>query len=100
MKQAEIDRYQQDWLVSKCYGGCLHIGSGMKPIRGAVNLDPDPNRRQWADVAGVGLALPFVDGGFDTVVSSHVLPCPPKAMAYGSPALRRSTRAWVGEGVA
>ena len=28
-------------------------------------------------------------------VSSHALPCPPKATAYGSPALRRSTSAWV-----
>lgn len=74
MDQARIDFLQQEWLISKAQGRCLHIGSGMKPIIGAVNLDPNPERRPWADVAGNALALPFADGAFDTVVSSHVLP--------------------------
>jgi len=74
LEQKIIDRLQQQWLENKAIGRCLHIGSGMKPIRGAVNLDPDPNRYQWADVAGSGLALPFADATFDSVVSSHVLP--------------------------
>ena len=74
MKQQQIDKAQQHWLESKAFGRCLHIGSGSKPIHGAVNLDPDPHKRRWADVAGAGLALPFVSNTFDTVLSSHVLP--------------------------
>jgi len=74
MDQARIDEFQQEWLVSKATGQCLHIGSGMKPIPGAVNLDPNPDRQQWAEVAGDGCRLPFADASFDTLVSSHVLP--------------------------
>lgn len=74
MDQATIDREQQVWLVAQCRGRALHVGCGMKVIPGAVNLDPNPDRRKWANVAGFGDRLPFADGVFDTVVSSHVLP--------------------------
>lgn len=74
MDQVGIDHAQQVWLVAQCRGRSLQIGSGMKPIPGAVNLDPNPDRRRWAEVAGFGDRLPFADGVFDTVVSSHVLP--------------------------
>ena len=73
MQQAQIDALQQEWLVAHAVGRCLHIGCGMKPVAGAVNVDPDPHKRAWADVAALGTRLPFVDGVFDSVVSSHVL---------------------------
>lgn len=75
MNQREIDIAQQQWLVSKAVGRCLHVGSGMKRIPWAVNIDPNPER--WhglADVAADARCLPFQDGVFDSVVSSHVLP--------------------------
>lgn len=74
MDQAMIDTLQQAWLVEQARGRALHIGSGMKPIPGAVNLDPNPDRRRWAEVSGFGDRLPFMDGVFDSVVSSHVIP--------------------------
>jgi len=46
----------------------------MKPIAGAVNVDPNPERWKWADVACDAHALPFGDGCFDSAVSSHVVP--------------------------
>jgi len=73
MNQREIDEAQQAYIVNKAVGTCLHIGCGMKRIEGAVNLDPNPERWRWADVAAVGDRLPFADGVFDSVVSSHVL---------------------------
>jgi SAM-dependent methyltransferase len=73
MQQAQIDTLQQEWPVAHAVGRCLHIGCGTKPIAGAVNVDPDPGKRAWADVAALGLRLPFADGTFDSVVSSHVL---------------------------
>lgn len=73
MLQAQIDVLQQEWIVAHAVGRCLHLGCGMKPIAGAVNVDPDPAKRAWADVAAVGLRLPFADAVFDSVVSSHVL---------------------------
>ena len=74
MIQRQIDILQQQWLVAHAVGRCLHVGSGTKPIRGAINIDPDPNRYAWANVAAEGLRLPFEDGVFDSMVSSHVLP--------------------------
>lgn len=74
MDQKEIDRLQQKWIVQRAVGRCLHIGCGMKRIPGAVNLDPNPNRFAWTDVSAEGMRLPFADGTFDSVVSSHVLP--------------------------
>lgn len=74
MEQQQIDFLQQQWLVQHATGRCLHIGSGMKPITNAVNLDPDPERWPWANVAATAVQLPFADETFDTVVSSHVLP--------------------------
>ena len=74
MNQTVIDAAQQVWLVGQCFGRCLHVGCGMKTIPGAVNLDPNPERWHWSDVAGFGDRLPFADGVFDSLVSSHVLP--------------------------
>ena len=74
MDQATIDTLQQAWLVEQARGRSLHIGCGMKPIPGAVNLDPNRERYKWANVAAYGNLLPFADGVFDSVVSSHVLP--------------------------
>lgn len=73
MEQKQIDTLQQQWLIDHAVGRCLHIGCGMKRIQGAINLDPNPDRYQWSDVAAVGLRLPFCDAVFDSVVSSHVL---------------------------
>lgn len=74
MNQAQIDTAQQAWLVAMKTGRCLHVGCGMKTIPGAVNLDPNPERWRWSDVAGYGDRLPFADGVFDSLLSSHVLP--------------------------
>jgi len=74
VEQKEIDRLQHEYTLRHAVGRCLHIGCGMKKIAGAVNLDPNPERRPWSDVAGDGFRLPFLDGVFDSVVSSHVLP--------------------------
>jgi len=76
MDQAQIDRVQQGWIVRaslKHPGLCLQIGQGKKPIMWAVNIDPNPDRWAWSDVAGDALALPFESGSFDAIVSSHVL---------------------------
>ena len=73
MNQREIDIAQQQYLIDKCAGKTLQIGCGMKPIPGAINTGPNPERWQYAQVAA-GLPIPFADGVFDTVVSSHVLP--------------------------
>jgi len=74
MNQQQIDRLQQSWIEKHVIGRALQIGCGMKPIAGAVNLDPNPDRRQYVDIAGDALLLPFQDGAFDSVVSSHVVP--------------------------
>ena len=74
MEQRQIDELQQQWIVEHAVGRCLHVGCGMKKIVGAINLDPNPERRKWSDVQGEGLRLPFADGVFDSLVSSHVLP--------------------------
>lgn len=73
--QREIDRLQQEWLIGQATGHCLHVGCGEKPIAGAVNIDPNPSRAAWADLAYDVHELPAEWGGsFDSVVSSHVLP--------------------------
>lgn len=46
----------------------------MKPIAGAINADPNPERWAWADLACDAHALPFADGCLDSVVSNHVVP--------------------------
>lgn len=74
MKQRQIDILQQQWIMERAVGHCLHLGCGSKPIRGAVNIDPDPSKRKWADMVALGLWLPFPNGTFDSVVTSHVLP--------------------------
>jgi len=65
---------QQRWVEDRAVGRALHIGSGPKPIAGAVNLDPNPDRWRWIDVSGDALRFPFPNGTFDSIVSSHVLP--------------------------
>lgn len=76
MDQQQIDDFQQGWLIAQVDANprALQIGCGMKPIEGAVNLDPNPDRWPWANVAADGHRLPFADGAFGCVVSSHVLP--------------------------
>jgi len=73
--QATIDFLQQQWLVdiAAAYPPALHVGCGMKPIIGAVNTDPNPDRRQWADVPCDVHAMPFDDAAFGCVLSSHVI---------------------------
>lgn len=73
MNQRQIDVAQQEWLEDQAVGRCLHVGCGMKPISGAVNLDGNPERWEYSNVAALAEALPFADGAFDTVVSSHVV---------------------------
>jgi len=74
VEQQEIDGFQQRWIVERAVGRTLHIGCGMKPIPGAVNADPSPERWGWSDVACDAHTLPFADGVFDSVVSNHVIP--------------------------
>lgn len=74
MNQREIDVRQQQYIIDKSWGRTLQIGCGMKPIPGAVNVDPNPERWQYAQVCANGAALPFANCSFDTLVSSHVLP--------------------------
>lgn len=78
MKQAEIDRIQQVWIEQFVRGvpegKALHVGCGEKPIQGAANIDPNPDRAAWADYAYDVHDLPFEDQTFDVIVSSHVLP--------------------------
>lgn len=75
MDQVTIDRIQQDWLVEQAnaHPPALQIGCGMKPIRGAVNTDPNPDRQAWADVPADAHDLPFDPQRFNCVVSSHVI---------------------------
>lgn len=73
MQQAEIDRLQQAFIEAAARGRALHIGAGRKRIEGAVNLDADPDRARWLDLLADGQRLPFRDGAFDSVVSSHVI---------------------------
>jgi len=51
----------------------LNIGCGKRRVYGAINLDANPARRAWADVAADAHRLPFADEVFDSVVSSHVI---------------------------
>lgn len=77
MDQRTIDILQQEWIVraaNEARAPVLQIGCGMKPIAGAVNMDPNPERWAWADLAGDAHRLPFADGVFGAVVSSHVIP--------------------------
>jgi SAM-dependent methyltransferase len=86
MNQRQIDEAQQKWiegharahppalhLGSRAHPPALHLGCGKKPIAGAVNVDPNPDRWGWVDVAADAHRLPFRDGCFGSVVSSHVL---------------------------
>lgn len=73
MEQREIDQRQQEWIAERAVGRCLHVGCGMKRIEGAVNVDANPERRRWADVACDAQLLPFADASFDSVVSSHMV---------------------------
>lgn len=75
VEQRDIDNLQHEWLVDECANArALNLGSGMRPIPGAVNLDPNPDRWAWADLGADAHRLPFPDGTFDVVVSNHVLP--------------------------
>ena len=74
MNQSRIDRIQQSWLIGQARGRCLHVGCGSKPIAGAVNIDPNPDRARWVDYPYDVHALPFGDGTFDSILSNHVLP--------------------------
>ena len=69
-----MNRLQQEWIEERARGRALQIGCGMKPITGAINTDPNPERWKWADVACDAHALPFADGSLDSVVSNHVIP--------------------------
>jgi len=73
--QVMIDALQQKWLVEEAltHRPTIQIGCGMKWIPGIVNTDPNPERAMWADVACFGDDLPFDDGAFNCVVSSHVI---------------------------
>lgn len=74
MEQREIDRIQQGWIERYVCGDCLHVGCGQKRIEGAVNIDPNPDRAEWADFPFDVHDLSFFeDESFDSVVSSHVL---------------------------
>lgn len=76
--QRDIDHAQRAWLAEQVAGitvkarGVLNVGSGRRRI-GGVNLDANPERWQWTDVGGDAHRLPFADGSFDCVVSSHVI---------------------------
>jgi SAM-dependent methyltransferase len=74
MQQANIDRIQQAWLEVQAVQPCLHVGCGEKPIPWAENIDPNPSRAKWRDHDYDVCDLPYPDGTFKTVVSSHVLP--------------------------
>jgi predicted SAM-dependent methyltransferase len=76
VKQHQIDVIQQRWIAghAQVHPPALQIGCGMKPISGAVNMDPNPDRCGWVDVMADAHRLPFRDGCFGSVVSSHVLP--------------------------
>jgi ubiquinone/menaquinone biosynthesis C-methylase UbiE len=74
MNQAGIDAIQQAWIVGHATGRCLHVGCGAKRIEGAVNLDPNPDRAEFADVTHDVHELPAEwTAVFDSVVSNHVL---------------------------
>jgi SAM-dependent methyltransferase len=87
-KQYLIDLKQQAWLAAQAVGHCLHVGCGSKPIPEAVNIDPNPDRAQWADFGYDVHELPFEDATFDSVVSSHVL----NALEDIDQAMREMTR--------
>jgi len=87
MDQREIDRIQQQWLLSHVAGHCLHVGCGEKSIAGAVNIDPNPDRGADFDYDVQDLPLVW-DETFDSVVSSHVL----QAVAEPVLALREMAR--------
>lgn len=90
LRQAVQERahYAQGWL--------LDVGCGGQPYRDVFNhveryvgLDLPPNG--WADVHGDGIALPFRNAVFDTVLCSEVLehvPEPAKLMAEAARALK------------
>ena len=75
MDQSTIDALQQAWLIEQAtaHPPALQIGCGMKPIVGAVNTDPNPERARWADYQCYADNLPFEDASFGSVVSSHVI---------------------------
>jgi SAM-dependent methyltransferase len=75
MDQATIDRIQQMWIAHQAniHPPALQIGCGMKPIPGALNTDPNPERARWADTPADAHALPFEPETFGCVVSSHVI---------------------------
>jgi len=75
MDQETIDFLQQDWLEkqAEAHPWALQIGCGMKRIEGAMNTDPNPDRERWTDRVADAHDLPFCDGVFGSVVSSHVI---------------------------
>lgn len=74
MQQRAIDHIQQVWIEEfAARGRCLHVGCGERPIPGAVNIDPNPDRARWRDEDWDVHALPCPDKSFDVVVTSHVL---------------------------
>jgi len=77
-----------DWLVRLARGRVLNIGSGRKPVPGAVNLDAEPSKAPWIDVLADAHHLPFSVGAFDAVLSSHVL----EIMEDPAQVLREATR--------
>jgi hypothetical protein len=74
LRQAQIDIEQQQWIEAHAEVPCLHVGCGEKPIPWAVNIDPNHSRTRWRDFDYDVCTLPFGDGCFRSIVSSHVLP--------------------------
>ena len=73
VNQQEIDHLQQLWIQEHATGRALNIGCGQKRVVGAINLDMNPARWAWVNVTADAHVLPFPDGVFDSVVSSHVI---------------------------
>jgi SAM-dependent methyltransferase len=74
MRQQMIDRIQHLWLCSHIEGATLNVGCGVHPYPGAINIDPNPDRKPKPDFAIDVCHLPWVDACFDRIVSCHVLP--------------------------